>query len=122
MKRVFVEFCLNFPENSQCSQDDCNKIATLMCMSCCGEVYCTPCDKRVHKSIRILKNHVRYPIDVGDLFALSANCTVHSDTNAEYFCFTCKNMLCSKCIIKDHTGHDIISIEDKVSGFISFIF
>ncbi|GLV37985.1 qin [Carabus blaptoides fortunei] len=95
-----------------CSQHDCRKRADFRCVNCV-ELYCAKCDKRVHESIKILRNHTRYPIHIANLADFNECCIAHSHKVADYICESCENsMFCSKCIIEDHQGHTFASVED----------
>lgn len=36
------------------------------------------------------------------------SCTRHIDKKVEYFCKTCSDTVCARCIFDEHNGHELV--------------
>lgn len=43
-------------------------------------------------------------------------CPRHSDKSTEYFCKTCTNTVCVKCIFDEHNGHELVNIDEMATS------
>ena len=43
-------------------------------------------------------------------------CTRHIDKKVEYFCKTCSDTVCARCIFDEHNGHELVQIEDMATS------
>lgn len=44
------------------------------------------------------------------------SCTRHIDKKVEYFCKTCSDTVCPRCIFDEHNGHELVQIEDMATS------
>ncbi|XP_063446863.1 E3 ubiquitin-protein ligase TRIM71-like [Mytilus trossulus] len=86
----------------------------------CQFLMCTSCKDNIH--LRITKDHHIINInDIGELdFGQSFNfrdvhCIEHSEQVCCSYCRTCKKVVCVKCVMKVHNGHEFVDEEDFLS-------
>ena len=53
-----------------------------------------------------------YPLQTGQF----TSCTRHIDKKVEYFCKTCSDTVCARCIFDEHNGHELVQIEDMATS------
>lgn len=44
------------------------------------------------------------------------SCTRHSEKKVEYFCKSCSDTVCARCIFDEHNGHELVQIEDMATS------
>lgn len=44
------------------------------------------------------------------------SCTRHLEKKVEYFCKTCSDTVCARCIFDEHNGHELVQIEDMATS------
>lgn len=44
------------------------------------------------------------------------SCTRHIEKKVEYFCKTCSDTVCARCIFDEHNGHELVQIEDMATS------
>ena len=106
------------------SCDDCVKRgpAAFFCCSCC-EFLCKNCGDH-HRSSRKTKNHelVSCTKEGGkeNIFKSVAHkpltCSVHSKESLDYYCNTCNDLLCIRCVVgkhKEHAYEEMDSVREK---------
>ncbi|VDI51645.1 P2X purinoceptor 4 [Mytilus galloprovincialis] len=84
----------------------------------CNLFMCDQCKDGVH--FRIAKDHKLLNIkeigeheDSWNSFAFSKlNCQDHPNQPCSLYCKTCSNVICLKCIVKVHNGHDFVDEEE----------
>ncbi len=104
--------------------DDCVKRgpAAFFCCSCC-EFLCENCADH-HRSSRKTKNHelVSCTKEGGreNIFKSVAHkpltCSVHSKESLDYYCNTCNDLLCIRCVVgkhKEHAYEEMDSVREK---------
>ncbi len=115
------------------SCDDCVKRgpAAFFCCSCC-EFLCENCGDH-HRSSRKTKNHelVSCTKEGGkeNIFKSVAHkpltCSVHSKESLDYYCNTCNDLLCIRCVVgkhKEHAYEEMDSVREKEkSELISYL-
>lgn len=45
---------------------------------------------------------------MGEGGPLFTSCTRHIDKKVEYFCKTCSDTVCARCIFDEHNGHELV--------------
>jgi hypothetical protein len=48
-------------------------------------------------------------------------CTRHAGKPVEYFCKSCSQSVCVRCIYDDHNGHHLMQIEEMASSLLQNI-
>ncbi|VDI41365.1 Hypothetical predicted protein [Mytilus galloprovincialis] len=86
----------------------------------CQLLMCTICKDNIH--LRIARDHKIINIkDIGELdsgesFNFSdVHCNEHSNQVCCSYCRTCKTVVCLKCVMKVHNGHQFVDEEDFLS-------
>ncbi|CAC5356275.1 unnamed protein product [Mytilus coruscus] len=86
----------------------------------CQFLMCSSCKDNIH--LRIAKNHQIINIkDIGELdFGQSFNfsdvyCIEHLHQVCCSYCSTCKKVVCVKCVMKVHNGHEFVDEEEFLS-------
>ena len=82
----------------------------------CDKFYCSSC-KDLHDQFKMFRGHQF--TDVAELqedivVNTPIYCDAHSDEQVEYYCFDCETLLCTKCAIFDHDGHNRDSVKNSV--------
>lgn len=90
----------------------------------CNLLLCDNCKDRVH--IKIAKDHKILAIkDIGKqdksgeketIIFCEVKCNTHLEQSCCLFCKTCNQIICLKCVAKDHNKHELIEEEDYNSG------
>ncbi len=104
--------------------DDCVKRgpAAFFCCSCC-EFLCENCADH-HRSSRKTKNHVLVSCTKEggreNIFKSVSHkpltCSVHSKESLDYYCNTCNDLLCIRCVVgkhKEHAYEEMDSVREK---------
>lgn len=94
--------------------------AKFLCKVCAGHL-CEPC-KIKHKQKKITRNHVILPLtsqneDMLDLLF----CPDHTKKKFECFCDSCKEPVCTECIIRSHNGHSVKSMNTAYKEFKDYL-
>ncbi|XP_071153412.1 uncharacterized protein [Mytilus edulis] len=83
----------------------------------CQFLMCSSCKDNIH--LRIAKDHIiRNLNDIGELdsgesFNFSdVHCSEHSNHVCCSYCRTCKKVVCLKCVMKVHNGHEFVDEEE----------
>ncbi|VDI32312.1 Hypothetical predicted protein [Mytilus galloprovincialis] len=83
----------------------------------CQFLMCSSCKDNIH--LRIAKDHIiRNLNDIGELdsgesFNFSdVHCSEHSNQVCCSYCKTCKKVVCLKCVMKVHNGHEFVDEEE----------
>ena len=66
-----------------------------------------------------LKNgndHSMNGLGEGGSLGMFTSCTRHMDKKVEYFCKTCSDTVCARCIFDEHNGHELVQIEDMATS------
>ncbi|KAJ3444813.1 e3 ubiquitin-protein ligase trim56 [Anaeramoeba flamelloides] len=96
----------------QCKQEGKKTIATFWCEECkC--VYCSRHEKEIHRLVAFQK-HQRTKLENKQkehFNAKSEICKKHRE-KLEFYCFDDEKILCYKCVIPKHNGHNIKSISE----------
>ena len=100
---------------SHCRKEPCIAICTeceeLLCQPCCG----------FHDEWKIQQNHIL--ISLGEIInrneykesgAENLSCTEHKDATPKYYCETCRELICMKCVAISHTkpGHTCVAVHE----------
>lgn len=54
--------------------------------------------------------------DEGPGGTMFTSCTRHLEKKVEYFCKTCSDTVCARCIFDEHNGHELVQIEDMATS------
>ncbi|KAJ6252387.1 e3 ubiquitin-protein ligase trim56 [Anaeramoeba flamelloides] len=96
----------------QCKQEGKKTIATFWCEECkC--VYCSRHEKEIHRLVAFQK-HQRTKLENKQKEHFNAKakiCKKHRE-KLEFYCFDDEKILCYKCVIPKHNGHNIKSISE----------
>ncbi|XP_063420644.1 E3 ubiquitin-protein ligase TRIM71-like [Mytilus trossulus] len=83
----------------------------------CQFLMCSSCKDNIH--LRIAKDHIiRNLNDIGELDSgesfnfCDVHCNEHSNQVCCSYCRTCKNVVCLKCVMKVHNGHEFVDEEE----------
>ena len=87
----------------------------------CAQVYCNAC-RAEHDKVKILQSHTWLKLTVDAAHEPVADkailCDAHTSTQVQFYCFDCKALLCSLCLLKDHhEGHQRKSIANAAIVF-----
>ena len=74
---------------------------------------CRICGKRCENCIRVHEKLAEDTHEVVDLTELPQmqTCNIHPDMELEYNCFSCKQLICAKCLILFHSEHQYVNFE-----------
>lgn len=83
----------------------------------CSLLLCHKC-KEIHQKIKNATSHKI--VDIKEVIPESAknfdfcevNCIEHSSQTCVFYCKTCEQFICTKCITKIHKGHDAVDEEE----------
>lgn len=83
----------------------------------CDKLMCTSCKDNVHhgsiKDHSIVNIKEIREVDLEDDFNFSGvNCSEHTNQICCSYCKTCKKVVCGKCIMKIHNGHEFVNEEE----------
>ena len=107
-------------EASVCSHPHCkNKLSIAICMECemllCHECYTS------HEGWPPMQNHTMLSIseiinrdEQQEIGAETLSCTQHKDAIPKFYCETCKELICMKCVASVHRkpGHTCVPIHE----------
>ena len=107
-------------EASVCSYPRCkNKLSIAICMECemllCHECY------TCHEYWPTMQNHATLSIseiinrdEQQEIGAETLSCTQHKDAIPKFYCETCEQLICMKCVASVHTkpGHTCVAIHE----------
>ena len=79
----------------------------------CRMGYCKDCIKK-HEKNPIFKNH-KVSSKGGPASVEHAQCKVHANEQAKYFCRSCEQLICTMCIMNEHDGHNVIEVDELFS-------
>ena len=71
----------------------------------CNDYLCSPC-KAAHKGTKAVTDHKVLYI-VGTKGVRKVSCEKHGEKTKDFFCETCKVILCSACVSVDHKEHTV---------------
>jgi len=96
-------------EKKEISCDNCEeeKPAIAWCENC-GTYYCKDCNSNLHSG-KATRNHLRISIKEKMKKPTITKCKSHMKDN-EVYCVDCSVLICSMCMIDDHTQHQMTSI------------
>ncbi|XP_067662723.1 uncharacterized protein [Haliotis asinina] len=104
---------------SICSLRNLHSEATHECLDC-GDVLCDVCQKG-HCASRITHDHRVVPIEdvrsgkfvVAEAqVVLPCSNTTHKGATYAHFCHTCGKLMCELCLLLEHTGHEILPLQE----------
>lgn len=94
--------------------------AQFLCKVCAGYL-CEPC-KIKHKKKKITRNHVILPLTSQNEEMLDLLfCPDHTKKKLECFCDSCKEPVCTECIIRSHNGHSVKSMNTAYKEFKDYL-
>ncbi|XP_052100327.1 uncharacterized protein LOC127734476 [Mytilus californianus] len=106
-----------FATHVNCEFCDTKKEVKWKCLDC-GKIICNECKDKIHKKIRRGKYHeiveikedkqVNFP----ETDFVNTKCQYHSEQLYSHFCKTCENLVCLRCIVRCHKGHELIEINE----------
>ena len=117
--KLLTAISLNMQQKaSVCSHHLCKKEPSItICMEC-KMLFCHEC-YMVHEGFPPLQSHATLSISEivnhqkqREIGAVRLSCTQHKDAIARFYCETCKDLICIKCMASVHTkpGHACIAI------------
>ena len=105
-------------EDCVCSY--CKKESTItLCMEC-QMLFCHEC-YMMHQRFPPMQNHIMLSIsevinrdEQQEIGAETLSCTQHKDAIPKFYCETCKELICMKCVASVHTkhGHTCVAIHE----------
>ena len=106
-------------QTSVCVRASCQQPTITICMECemllCHECY------MAHESFPLLRSHIMLSIseiinrdEQQEVGAQTLSCTQHKDTIPKFYCETCMELICIKCVASVHIkpGHTCIGIHE----------
>ena len=90
-----------------------------ICMEC-DMLFCHEC-YIIHERFRALRSHIMLSIseiinrdEQQEIGAETLSCTQHNDAIPKFYCETCKELICIKCLASGHTkpGHTCVAIHE----------
>ena len=86
----------------------------------CEMLFCHEC-YMIHERFKTLRNHTMLSIseiinrdEQQEIGAETPSCTQHKDAIPKFYCETCKELICMKCVASVHTkpGHTCVAIHE----------
>lgn len=105
-QKKFCNVCVSSDEGSIQS-----KLAQHCCTTC-GDMLCESCSQK-HKEVLIFSKHELLPLNMKEELGHNI-CPIHQTKTMEYFCYTCKKVVCSSCITYLHTEHSVVDGPTRV--------
>ena len=107
-------------EAAACSHPRCKKKPCItICMEC-EMLFCHECYTS-HEGFTPMQNHTILSIseiinrdEQQEIGAETLSCTQHKDATSKFYCETCKQLICMKCVASVHTkpGHTCVAIQE----------
>ena len=105
---------------SFCSHPLCKKEPSITICTECKMLFCHEC-YMIHESFPAMQNHIMLSIsevincdEQQEIGAETLSCTQHKDAIPKFYCETCKELICMKCVASVHTkpGHTCVAIHE----------
>ena len=102
-----------------CSRPNCQQPSIAICMDC-RKLLCHTC-YGYHHSWELMQNHTMLSIseiinhdEQQRIGAETLSCTQHKDAIPKFYCETCEELICMKCVASVHTkpGHTCVAIHE----------
>uniref|UniRef100_A0AAU7J8D4 Tudor domain-containing protein Tdr4 n=1 Tax=Locusta migratoria TaxID=7004 RepID=A0AAU7J8D4_LOCMI len=93
---------------------ECNRFADASCYQC-DALYCSGCFSKVHRTVKALQKHKKYPLSQTDPKGVLPfpMCKEHPEQKLEFSCADCEKIVCSHCIILYHQRHEVCTVKKK---------
>lgn len=109
--------CEELTKHIKCEFCDIKKVVKWQCLDC-GLIICDDCKDKIHRKIKrgkdhkIISIHEKVHLQFTESDFLNIQCQEHSEQLYCLFCKTCGNLVCPRCIVKFHKGHELIEINE----------
>ncbi|XP_063435642.1 uncharacterized protein LOC134716561 [Mytilus trossulus] len=109
--------CEELTKHIKCEFCDIKKVVKWKCLDF-GLIICDDCKEKIHRKIKrgkdhkIVNIHEKEHLQFTESDFLNIQCKEHSEQLYCLFCKTCGNLVCPRCIVKCHKGHELIEINE----------